>query len=184
MTPANESALREALDWINGLTPVSDGKGVMYTIPGDPYMTIRTILIKVLATPATAPAVKNLMEAALLCENEICEKLNSYNPTRVCRDLTQSIIYQHIEIFLAKHSVTGKIEPIATAPKDGTRVLAYFPCDKMWCTASFNTHTRPDGTLAYAYWVNDPDNSREEACYNGYPGEEPTYWMKLPEIPH
>lgn len=69
---------------------------------------------------------------------------------------------------------------ISTAPKDGTRILAHFP-NFGWCTASFHSHTRPDGTLAYAYWANDPDNSREESFFSGYEGQEPTHWMPLPD---
>ncbi len=71
---------------------------------------------------------------------------------------------------------------IDSAPKDGTRVLAYFPTYG-WCTARFHSYTRPDGSLAYAYWANDPDNSREEHYFSGDGEDKPTAWMPLPQPP-
>lgn len=71
-------------------------------------------------------------------------------------------------------------QDISTAPRDGTRILAYFD-NYGWCTAKFVDCVKTDGTVVYAYWANDPDNSREESFFCGY--ETPSHWMPLPEAP-
>jgi hypothetical protein len=73
-------------------------------------------------------------------------------------------------------------QDISTAPKDGTRILAYFPSYKGWCTARYNSYIR-DNKEMLGYWVNDPDNSHEESFFSGYEGDMPTHWMQLPAPP-
>jgi hypothetical protein len=70
-------------------------------------------------------------------------------------------------------------QDISTAPKDDTRILAYFK-GYGWCTARRVTFTNINGKT-YDYWVNDPDNSYEECYFSGY--ETPTHWMPLPKPP-
>lgn len=61
--------------------------------------------------------------------------------------------------------------PIETAPKDGTRILAYFPDDE-------------GGVLsviwAYYGWYLDPDGGTE---FEYHIFGNPTHWMPVPEKP-
>ena len=69
-------------------------------------------------------------------------------------------------------------QPIATAPKDGSHILAFIPDGSM------------DGTdLIYVlHWQDESlrtyDGQWVEADGEGYATYEPTFWMPLPQHPH
>lgn len=66
-------------------------------------------------------------------------------------------------------------QPIETAPKDGTRILAYQPLG-MWHSA------RPwrGERIEVVYW-HQPANPKAEGLW--VPSHRPTHWMPLPDPP-
>ena len=72
------------------------------------------------------------------------------------------------------HKLIDKIpkwQPIETAPKDGTKFLAFEDGDYYGC--SFNWEDDEEGTIYWNTYCGQP------ACYT----PEPTHWMPLPEGP-
>ena len=71
-------------------------------------------------------------------------------------------------------------QPIATAPKDGTPILAYFP------QCSFEPSLKPlKAVLRWAKY-GDWENYYQAVVSDGFAGAEdwqPTHWMPLPEPP-
>lgn len=67
-------------------------------------------------------------------------------------------------------------QPIATAPKDGTRVLCYQPAGQ-WKTSGKRTHGEE---IVVAYWF-QPSRPGVEGMW--VPSLRPTHWMPLPAAP-
>lgn len=69
-------------------------------------------------------------------------------------------------------------QPIATAPKDGTRVLLY-PC-------MTGPHHKGKAVVGYGYW-HQPGNPERMGfwmhAFNGSKRENLTHWMPLPDAP-
>ena len=88
-------------------------------------------------------------------------------------------------------------QPIETAPKDGTRVLLFWPSyaynldedgtpliDLGWHTHSYRVESahasRENLDLLQDHWT----NTDERDCYGLMrPSNQPTHWMPLPEPP-
>lgn len=62
-------------------------------------------------------------------------------------------------------------QSMKTAPKDGERILAYFPREGMWLTVRYTSYNdweiEPDGAYDFAYDISG----------------DPTHWMPLPTGP-
>jgi hypothetical protein len=66
-------------------------------------------------------------------------------------------------------------QDIATAPKDESTVLCYFPLEgltKSWCR------------VVPVYWYRDSWHFASRAASGFSRGYEPTHWMPLPAPPH
>lgn len=73
--------------------------------------------------------------------------------------------------------------PIASAPRDGTRVLLYDKVKDIAVSGSWHSDPGTDTPLAYeppwSWWVSDND----VVMWGDGPDDHPTHWMPMPEPP-
>ena len=80
---------------------------------------------------------------------------------------------ERVLIHMARTIENSPWEPIATAPKDGTPIIAYIPTHRLEWYQQF---------CAVVQWV-DKTYDGTAGWFDHFDHLEPTHWMRIPEYP-